>query len=438
MAKSKSSNAWITKRKKTGHLRQKKNKYSEHNYTCYGTASEEQLHQNKINNMRQHKITLEKKLQAQREYAHDAFRLDIILEASTAYIDVLRAQTLEEIQKNNLKLSKENLELARVRERIGQSGPGEVYRWESQIATNRQDVVNASANRNVVEIQLNRVLRRPAEESFRVSAADLGTPLLLINDPRLREYADDKWSFATFRAFMTELGLELSPELKQFDALIAARQRAKSSVQRSFFVPTFGTFASFDYVLSENGGGSGDENPLDAILPPGTTIEQPDDLSWSIGVQASLPLFEGGRRFAEVQQADLEIQELMLEREALEDKLEQNIRSRLHQFGAAFAAVGFSEAAAAAATKNLELVTDAYSQGRADILDLLDAQNAALVADLVAANAEFDYVVSYLQVQRAIARFDFFLDEAARRELFDRMAQYFAQARTSGEGRQKQ
>jgi len=62
MAKSKSSNAWITKRKKTGHLRQKKNKYSEHNYTCYGTASEEQLHQNKINNMRQHKITLEKKL----------------------------------------------------------------------------------------------------------------------------------------------------------------------------------------------------------------------------------------------------------------------------------------------------------------------------------------------------------------------------------------
>ena len=74
-------------------------------------------------------------------------------------------------------------------------------------------------------------------------------------------------------------------------------------------------------------------------------------------------------------------------------------------------------------------MTDAYSRGRANILDLLDAQNASLVADLMAANAGYDHIVSYLQVQRAIGRFDFFLDESQRSELFQRMARFFDAAR---------
>lgn len=60
--KLKSSYVWITKNKKSGHHRKKKNKYSEHNYTCYGEATEEQLKQNRRNNLEQHLITIEKKM----------------------------------------------------------------------------------------------------------------------------------------------------------------------------------------------------------------------------------------------------------------------------------------------------------------------------------------------------------------------------------------
>lgn len=374
-------------------------------------------------------VTIEKKLQAQREYAHDALRLDVILSTAVAYVDVLRAQTVEQIRKNNLQLSRENLELAHLRERIGQSGPGEGYRWESQIATNRQDVVQASANRNVAEIQLNRLLRKPAEDRFQVADQDVKESVMLIDDPRLKPYTDDKWSFAVFRSFMTEIGLELAPETKQLTALIEAQERLRSSARRSFFLPSLGASASFDYVLSRHGEGSGEESVLTDLLPPGTSLPAKDDLSWSIGVKASLPLFQGGRRFAEVNKAGFEIQRLSYEQAALRDRIEQNIRSALHRYGAAYATVGFSRAAAEAAARNLELVTDAYSRGRANILDLLDAQNASLVADLVAANAGYDHIVSYLQVQRAIGRFDFFLDERERSELFQRMARFFEAAR---------
>ncbi len=78
-----------------------------------------------------------------------------------AYLNLLRAQTLERVQKENLELTRSNLELARVRQQIGISGPAEVYRWESQIATARKEVINANAQRNAAEIGVNRVLHQP-------------------------------------------------------------------------------------------------------------------------------------------------------------------------------------------------------------------------------------------------------------------------------------
>ncbi len=67
-------------------------------------------------------------------------RLDIAQQTATAYLNVLRAKTFERVQKDNLQLTRSNLELARVRRQIGVSGPAEVYRWESQMAIVRQYV----------------------------------------------------------------------------------------------------------------------------------------------------------------------------------------------------------------------------------------------------------------------------------------------------------
>ena len=117
--------------------------------------------------------SIERHLQEARVGERDALRLDVIQEAASAYLEVLRAMTLEDIQKENLTLSRQNLELARVRESIGQSGPSDVFRWESEIATSRGNAITANALRNVAEIALNRVLNRPLEEPFGVERVDI-------------------------------------------------------------------------------------------------------------------------------------------------------------------------------------------------------------------------------------------------------------------------
>ena len=109
-------------------------------------------------------------------------------------------------------------------------------------------------------------------------------------------------------------------------------------------------------------------------------VDSMEDSSWSLALQASLPLWAGGVRRAEVIQAEESLADLELQREALSERLEQLIRSELFLTNASYSGIRLTREAARAARKNLDVVTDSYSQGVVDVLDLLDAQNASLQA----------------------------------------------------------
>ncbi len=126
-------------------------------------------------------------------------KLNVAHEAATAYLNVLRAETFKRIQKNDLDLTRSNLELARVRQQIGMSGPAEIYRWESQMATARNAGIQANTQRNVAQIALNRILHRPLEEDFDTQEIGLHDENLITHDPRFIRFIDNKHNFGIFR-----------------------------------------------------------------------------------------------------------------------------------------------------------------------------------------------------------------------------------------------
>jgi outer membrane protein TolC len=142
-------------------------------------------------------------------------------------------------------------------------------------------------------------------------------------------------------------------------------------------------------------------------------------------LNASVPLFEGLGKFAQKAQAHKELESLKLQRRSLVEKVEQRVRSAMHLAGASRAGIKLSQDAAEAAKKNMELVTDAYSRGAANILDLLDAQNAALTADLAAANALYDHMLDLMEVERAIGKFCILGPKSENEALFNRLKDYF-------------
>jgi outer membrane protein TolC len=147
-----------------------------------------------------------------------------------------------------------------------------------------------------------------------------------------------------------------------------------------------------------------------------------------VALNLSFPLFEGGSKFAVRQEAALELARLRLQRQAVADLIEQRVRSELHLLGAAYAGITQARLAAEAAGKSLNVVEDAYSRGVVSIVDLLDAQNAALVTDLAAANAVYDFLINLMAFERAAGRFAFFMSEQDQESLLQRVHDYFENA----------
>jgi outer membrane protein TolC len=185
--------------------------------------------------------------------------------------------------------------------------------------------------------------------------------------------------------------------------------------------------AEVSNVFTRDGVGS----ELDTSALPASfsgVFRQPEDLSWQVAVSLSYPLFSGGAKFAERSKATQALAQLRLELDSVSEIIEQRIRSAMHMMGASFAGIEQSRAAADAAGRSLALMEDAYSRGGADILDLLDAQNNARVADEVAANAVFDFLIDLMEVERSIGRLVLQMPEQEREAFFGRLDEYFSAA----------
>jgi outer membrane protein TolC/ABC-type uncharacterized transport system substrate-binding protein len=358
-------------------------------------------------------LEIQERLQEALERRRDQVRLDVALEAASAYLDVLRAKTKERIARDNLRLTRENLERARVRTEIGAASPAELYRWQSQESGDRRSVIAAVSTRNGTEIQLNRILDRPGEEPFSTRETGMEDDSLLASREMLRDYVGNPWTFRIFRDFNVAEALRNAPELAEADAQIRAQQRSLTAARRAFWMPELGLQASVGRRLAEGGAGS----PLDLGVP----IPRRDRNDWQVGLQASLPLFAGGERIARRTQAEEDLDRLRVERAATARRVEERARTALHDMGASYAAIGLTRQGAEAARRNLDLVADAYGRGAVSIIDLLDAQNAAFVAEEAAGNAVHDFLLDLMRVERAAGSFTLFTPPPERQAYLDRL-----------------
>ena len=341
-----------------------------------------------------------RQVQLSREAELEQFRLDTVQNATVAFLNILRAETQTRVQRNNLERTRESLELARNRVELGSTSPADVYRWERELATARQSSIDAYTQRTTARENLNRILHRKLSEPFVMVPPGIDDPELLVVDKRILDVIDNPKSFRLMMDLQVRYGLERSPELAAVRAAYAAKQREHLSNRRAYYAPSVALQGQISHIFQE-----------DRV---GLSLEGETD--WSLGLSASLPLFSGGARKARLRKSELELKQLETQIISLEETLEQNIRSTMHLTNASFYNIDLAKQAAEAAKNNLRLITESYSQGAVSILELLDAQSAALQSNEAAANAVYDFLIDLMNVQRATGRFEFFLKDEERQE----------------------
>ena len=348
----------------------------------------------------------------------DGFRvatLNTLAGASASYLSILRAKALEDVTRSNVEITRTNLDLANVRARVGYSGRAEVLRWESEIARDRQDLAAAEAARERSETELKRILNRPLAERLPTSEQGLSDVIALLESPAFQKYVDNPLSWSLFQDYYTELALMNSPEMSAFDSLVRAQERQVAADRRTFYVPDIALQARSGRNLNRSGVGS---SALDSVL---------GDSGWSVGVQLTLPLFNGGALRARLSRSRHRLAQLDTERAVVTEDVEARVRSALQQIGGSYPAIELSQQASDAASRNLDLVTDQYSRGAVTVTDLIDAQEAKLQAELAAADTRYAFLIDFVEVQRAAGDFQLLLQPGRSAEWINRLETFFSE-----------
>ncbi len=313
--------------------------------------------------------------------------------AAITYISLLKLKSAVDIQKDFVDNTKSNLELAKARNVIGYSGPEDLYRWQSQIALNQRKLINAKAGLNAAKIALNNVLNRPQDDMFRLQEVELTDNVLITGKINILEHLDTPQKLNGFAGFLVKEALHNSPELKQLDKDIKIKKREMKSFFREFYVPEISIQGEFNHDYHRDF-----ENSISPLLK---------DKTMQVGVYATLPVFNGGQKYFKYKKAKEELLELQTKREIAEKKLEELVRTHLEKAISSYFNINLTNKAKESAKKTFELVRNHYKTGTATIVELIDAQNNLLNAELKQRNTRYNFIIDLIWVQRAIGIVDF-------------------------------
>jgi multidrug efflux system outer membrane protein len=153
--------------------------------------------------------------------------------------------------------------------------------------------------------------------------------------------------------------LERRPDVRQAEALLAAAN-AQIGVARAAMYPSISLTGAFGSQSAE----------LSDLFKAGARIG-------SLGLGLDLPIFDAGRRRAQVAQAEARQRELLAAYQGAVQSAFRDVADALSHLDAARAAQADVEAAAQASERALQTARQRYEAGYSAYLELLDAQRTA-------------------------------------------------------------
>lgn len=370
-------------------------------------------------------LSVERRMQAMREFERRSTRLDAAQDAADAYVGVLQARAAVKIQRENVRVVRTNLEAARSRRAAGEAGPQEVSRLQTQVARAEQGLLEALGRERAAEIQYNRVLDRPLAAPVELDRETGVDPRPVLRQFPYTDFFAEVQQTSSFRRFWVKEAHTQAPEVQAVERLVSARERQVTSANRSFWMPTLALEGALSGRVAEGGSGtSGVDLPLSGSGSGGSTLPTPPDEQWSLSLTASFPLFNGTERAARKRQASDQLKATRTRRAIAETGVEQRVRTALVNLETSYEAVQRALRASDAAQRTLDVVEAAYQEGTATLVDLIDAQSAALATRQEASNAAYGLIRDWTAVQRAAGSFRVLRTAEEQRDFNERLRSF--------------
>lgn len=294
---------------------------------------------------------------------------NILFDAASAYMDVIRDRQIAVLRERNLQFLEEQVRAARSRFDVGEG--------------TRTDVAQAEANRSLAVAQLS-----AARATARASAATYRQ--LVGEEPN------------SLRA-PSPLAKMLPRSLDQAVALANEQHPAIVATEHMVDAAAFTVKSSEGALLPQLSASAGISQDY-TDRQPDLTGQNGNATSAGVGLQLTVPIYQGGRASAQVRQNKESLGQARIEVDVQRDTVRQAVASAWTGYEAAREGVVANRETVAAAQLALDGVIEERNVGQRTTLDVLNAQADVINAQINVANSERDVVVASYAILSATGK----------------------------------
>lgn len=325
------------------------------------------------------------------------------IDVALLYIETLILENTMKTQKEYVKESRENLAIARVRERMGYCGKEEILRWASQLNINEQNLLDMQSDLKNVKISINKILDKPQNQTYELDELKATDPAFYTSDLHVINYVRTPQALEKFTQLLVQEAIDRAPELDKLKAAMKMKDYEAKMYYQKFILPD--AKLTYDYTSL-----FGREFTSPVSLPlytPSTGLSSynlaPSKQTFGrLGIFAQWKPIEGGTKFAEIARIKQERAELQAHMDEVEITLEEHIRSTVNNALAAYFSIEKNYKAMFASQENYVNVKEMYLKGQAPISQVIDAQQTYLNSKLKASNSQYVFFKELVWVQRGI------------------------------------
>ena len=342
-----------------------------------------------------------------------SFKNDLILSVSVTYLNVLRAKLLADIQTRNFNQTQLNLKLAKAKNRAGASRRTDVFRWESELASAKIQLINSKVEFKKQYAELNRLLNRPANKNYKLEEIDHEHPMFFLFS-YVRTVVNNPSALEALRAFIITEAKTMSP---LYLASIENERLVKKTVglaNRSFFLPDVGVNFNYNKVFDRSGLGS--------TAPTGTTF---NDKAWEASLNVTFPLFTGGEKFSNRKDVVNKLVSASARKRSLEFEIDTFVSNKIDDLFSQLNAIDLNKRNVKFAEENFVAIKDLYKNGKENIITVVDAQNNFLNASQNEIDSIYDFLTSYIELGNLTGQYDFLLTRHEQEEMLKRLKSHY-------------
>lgn len=328
---------------------------------------------------------------------------EILYKVVLSYLDVIKANNYNDIIKIKYNFISQNLDFAKQRVEIGVQDRSDVYRWESELSNANIELSNSQKQLNYLKIELANLLQ--IDKNFSFVEYGLNSNIFKLSNNDAIKYLSNK---KVQDLFLDDIIYSHS-KLKQIDELINAKAQELKMNKSSRYLPIIAFEGSAKNTLNRYGVGA-------------NATRYWDDNEYQAVINLSLPLYEGGAKSISIEKNEIEFVNLKLQYNNVKSLIEKNVEQDYDSLLKSYEKISYSKTSLDFSKKNYDLIQDKYKNGKENIISLLDAQNAYIVAKLTENISIIDYLQDLSSIYFFSGKIEILIDENKKIDIEEKIS----------------